>query len=129
MKTFKILCTVLLLTGCTFTPQQQELILNASQIATTAATAAATSMGGPLAGMAASAGLSALATVLQGYVGARVPKAVVAAAPGVGTVGPKVAEIIPDNHIVTQQMVDAVNRAAVIAQTLKQADVKPVPTP
>lgn len=129
MKNIKILCAVLLLAGCTFTPQEQTLILNASQIATTAATAAAASVGGPLAGEAASFGLSALSTVLQSYVGARVPKAVVAASPGVGTVGPAVAALIPDNHPVTQDMVNAVNRAAVIAQDIKPADIKPVPAP
>jgi hypothetical protein len=124
MKTLRILCALLLF-GCTFTPQQQELILNAVTIANVAATAAATTFGGPAAGQLASAGLSALSVVLQGYIGKNVPKVVVASSPGVGIVGPKVAELIPDNKPVTQDMVNAVNRAAVIAKDLKPADIKP----
>lgn len=106
--------------GCsTLTPTQRgALLVGAETLANIAGTAAATYYGGPAAGQLASAGLSALGSVLQGYVGATVPTAVVQATPGVGNVGEAVAGVIAPNHTVSQGDVNIVNQAAKIASAL-----------
>jgi hypothetical protein len=70
--------------------------------------------GGPAAGELASAGLSALGSVLQGYVGNTVPTSVVQASPGVANVGVAVAGVIAPNHTVSQSDVNTVNQAAAL---------------
>lgn len=111
------------------TPQQRALLSGAETIASVAATAAATFYGGPAAGQLASAGLSALGTVLQGYVGSTVPKAIVETSPGVAGVGEAVAAVLPLSPV-SQKTVDNVNKAAQIAPTLKPANIIPsVPVP
>jgi hypothetical protein len=118
-----------LMLGCAnLTPRQQMIATSAETLASIAATAAATYYGGPAAGRLASAGLSALASVLQGYVGAKVPPNVVQAAPGVAGVGEAVAAALPPRPV-SQSTVDALNRAAAIATALKPADIAPVVTP
>jgi hypothetical protein len=94
------------------------LLVDAGTLANIAGTAAATYYGGPAAGELASAGLSALGSVLQGYVGNAVPTSVVQATPGVANVGVAVAGLIAPNHTVTQADVNIVNQAAQIASTL-----------
>jgi len=98
--------------------QRGALLVGAETLANIAGTAAATYYGGSSAGQLASAGLSALASVLQGYVGATVPASVVQATPGVTNVGPAVANVIATNHPVTQSDVNTVTQAATIASTL-----------
>jgi hypothetical protein len=111
---------VLIQPACsTLTPTERgALLVGAESLANIAGTAAATYYGGPAAGQMASAGLSALGSVLQGYVGASVPTAVVQAAPGVGNVGEAVASVIAPNKRVSQSDVNVVNAAAKIASTL-----------
>jgi hypothetical protein len=94
--------------------QTGALLVNASALANLAGTAAATYYGGPAAGQAASTGLSALGTVLQGYVGSQVPASVVQTAPGVQGVGTAVLNVLAQNHKVTQADVNAINEAAAI---------------
>ncbi len=120
--------TALIVMGCTnMTPQQKAIATNAETLASIAATAAATFYGGPVAGQLASAGLSALGQVLQGYVGTTVPKAVVENSPGIAGVGAAVAAQIPSKTPISQSTVNTVNRAAAIAAALKSADLVPIP--
>jgi hypothetical protein len=69
-----------------------------------------------LAGKLAGAGLDALGSVLQGYIGKLVPKAVVLATPGVKGVGKAVASKISSTKPVTQADVNAVFQAAAVAK-------------
>lgn len=101
------------------TSQRSALLVGAEALANIAGTAAATYYGGPGAGQAASAGLSALGSVLQGYVGSAIPPSVVQAAPGVANVGAAVATVIAPNRTVSQVDVNTVNKAA-IASTLQR---------
>jgi hypothetical protein len=103
--------------------QRGALLVGAESLANIAGTAAATYYGGPAAGQAASAGLSALGAVLQGYVGATIPTSVVQASPGVANVGVAVAGVIAPDHKVSQSDVTTVNNAAAIAAAL------PAPSP
>jgi len=103
--------------------QRGALLVGAASLANIAANAAATGYGNSAAGSLASAGLSALASVLQGYVGAKIPPAIVQATPGVANVGAAVAGVITPTQTVTQTDVNTVNQAAALAATL------PIPTP
>ncbi len=115
----KKLLAAFLLVGCsTITPTQRgALLTDAATLANIAGTAAATYYGGPAAGTLASAGLNALGTVLQGYVGTKVPPAVVLTAPGIAGVGTAAAQVIAPQNIVTQADVNTVFAAA--AQEIK----------
>ena len=98
--------------------QKGALLVGAESLANIAGTAAATYYGGPAAGELAGAGLSALGSVLQGYVGNTIPTSVVQATPGVANVGIAVSGVIAPNHTVSQGDVNIVNQAAAIASTL-----------
>lgn len=112
-----LLCIVSL--GCTtMTPRQAALLTTAENLANVAGTAAATFYGGPMAGQLASAGLSGLASVLQGYVGTVVPATVVQASPGVPGVGQAVLREIATYRPISQDDVDTVHAAAAIAAAL-----------
>ena len=102
--------------GCSSlsTPQGQATIAMAEQIANAAGTAAATTYGGPVAGQLASAGLDALGTVLNGYIGTKVPANIVKASPGVSGVGSAVAPLLAKT--ITTQDVSAVFTAAKIVK-------------
>jgi hypothetical protein len=89
-------------------------MVSAQALANIAGTAAATYYGGPAAGEAASAGLSALGSVLQGYVGNTVPASVVQATPGIQGLSTAVMAVISQNHLITQADVNAINEAAAI---------------
>jgi len=109
----RLLCAVLLLPGCaTLTPQQGAIADDAITVAQIAGTAAAAVYGGPAGGQLAGAGLSALATVLQGYVGSKIPPAIVATSPGVPAVAQAVLPLISTNKTVTQADVNTVWTAA-----------------
>jgi len=113
-----LLPLAVLLTGCaTLTPTQGALLVDASTLAQVVLPAAAAAYGGPAAGQAASAGLSALGSVMQGYVNSKIPTAVVVASPGIGTLGDVAAQYISSNAKVTQANVNTVNAAAAIAAT------------
>jgi hypothetical protein len=107
--------------GTLSTSQRGALLVDAGTLANIAGTAAATYYGGPAAGQLASAGLSALGSVLQGYVGTAVPASIVEATPGVANVGSAIVPMIAPNHTVTQSDVNTVNKAAQIASTLPVA--------
>ncbi len=109
-----LLACCLIISSCAYlgSPQGQALLTNGETIAQVALEAAATNFGGPLAGKLASAGLDALATVLQGYIGRLVPKPIVVATPGIKGVGPAVAPFISSSKPVTQADVNAVFKAA-----------------
>lgn len=119
----KILTTlfVVLSLGCTNTQQffsstqGQALLTGSESLAKVAVQAAATQYGGPLAGQLAGAGLDALGSVLQGYVGRTVPQTVVKASPGVASVGAAIMSMISNTKPITQADVNAVFHAAVIA--------------
>ena len=98
--------------------QRGALLVGAESLANIAGTAAATYYGGPAAGRLASAGMSALGSVLQGYVGAAIPASVVEATPGVANVGAAVAAVIAPDHAVSQADVNTVDQAAKIESTL-----------
>lgn len=117
MKKLLSVCIVtILFSGCT--PSQEQI---ATKLATVAVTAAATYFGGPAAGQLAYAGLSSLAEVSQGYVGTTIPASVIKASPGIPAIGAALVTQIAPNHVVKQSDVNAINRAAVIAQTLAPA--------
>lgn len=127
-KIIAIITACAVMAACTnMTPQQAALVTNAVKLANVAAVAAATVYGGAAAGSVASAGLSAIASVMQGYVGTKVPGDVIKASPGLQAVGVAVAQEISPNRVISQQTVDSVNRAAAIAETLKAADLVPIP--
>jgi hypothetical protein len=114
---------ILLQPGCSTLTQSQKgaLLVTADQLANIAGTAAATYYGGPAAGEAASAGLSALGAVLQGYVGTQVPVSIVQSTPGIPGVGTAATSVIAQNQTVTQADVNAVNQAAAIEATAASA--------
>jgi hypothetical protein len=119
MKRFLIL-SALLMVGCsTLTaPTQQALVTTAENLASSAVKAVAQHYGGAAAGDLASAGLSALGAVLQGYVGTTVPPTVLQSSPGVAGVGQNAVAFISSKWPVTQNVVDQVHRAAAIAAQL-----------
>jgi len=90
-------------------------VTTSEAIANVALSAAATTYGGPVAGQLASAGLSALGTVLQGYINKPIPPSIVKASPGVKGVGAAVAPLISPARPVTQSDVNAVFQSASIA--------------
>ncbi len=91
------------------------MLATSETIANVAISAAATAYGGPAAGQLASEGLSALGSVLQGYIDKPVPVAVVKASPGVASVGKAVQPLIPVDKPITQSDVNTVYKAAAIA--------------
>ena len=122
----KLLLTALLCTSCaTWTPQEAAIATTATNIATVAATAAATFYGGPMGGQLASAGLSALAQVMNGYIGSKLPKEMITASPGVSGVGQSLVGIIAPDHVITAADQAKVQQAAAIAAQLKNVVVIP----
>lgn len=98
--------------------QRGALLVDAGTLANIAGAAAATEYGGPAAGQLASAGLSALGSVLQGYVGNTVPASVVQATPGVANIGQLATGVIAPSHTVTQTDVNTIDEAARLASSL-----------
>lgn len=127
MKTLKLILVAVLCTSCASMTLEQRTAIEttAMNLARVAVSAAATVYGGPAAGALAAAGLDGLATVIQGYVGNKIPPAVVTASPGVAAVGPALATLIAPNHVVTQADADKVAQAAAIAAQLKTVVVVP----
>ena len=122
----KTILIVVLCTGCAnMTPQQQAIAATATNLATIAVQAAATYYGGPAAGQLASSGLSALGSVIQSYVGNKIPANIVQASPGITGVGAALVTLVAPNHVVTQADADKVQLAASIAAQLKTAIVVP----
>lgn len=107
-------CLAIMAACSTLTPTQGALLVDASTLAQIAGTAAATAYGGPAAGQLASAGLSAVGAVAQGYVNSKIPATVVVATPGITGVGNAIAEVISPQKTVTQGDVNTINAAAKI---------------
>jgi hypothetical protein len=116
MNLLALLAVAVLLSGCaTLTPQEGAIADGAITLGQIAGTAAASVYGGPAAGQLASAGLSALAAVLQGYVGSKIPPEIVAASPGVPAVAEAITPLVAANKTVTQADVNTVWTAAAVA--------------
>lgn len=131
-------CAILFIGAATFfqpacgtlaNSQRGALLVGAETLANIAGGAAATYYGGPAAGQLASAGLSALGSVLEGYVGNTIPAPIVQATPGIANVGPAVAAVVSLSHPITQTDVNTVNRAAQIASTLNLSRAANTATP
>lgn len=78
-------------------------------------TAVAKHYGGEKAGSLASAGLSATAEVLQGYVDKKPPLDIIVQSPGVKGMGRILVDYLKDKGIVTQSTVDSIHKAAAFA--------------
>lgn len=122
-----VLAVLVFCPGCAtpLTPQQSAIATTASNLARIAVEAGASYFGGAGAADLASKGLDGLAAVIQGYVGAKIPAAIVKASPGVTGVGAALVKQIAPNHVVSQEDVDKVAAAARIAATLAPALVLP----
>lgn len=99
------------LVGCGTT---KSLVSN--QIAKDTVTAVAKHYGGAEAGALASAGLSATADVLQGYVDKKPPLEIAANSPGVQGVSQIVVRYLKTKGWITQKTVDNLHQAAQIAE-------------
>ena len=109
-------------TGCqNMTPGQAKAINSATKIAEIAATAAATYFGGPAAGQLASETLQGYVPVVQAYVGNTIPPEVVKATAGNAAIGTALAQVIAPDHVVPEQNVATITKAAAIAATLAPA--------
>ncbi len=114
-KLISILCILpvaLLCPGCATVPASGSV---AEFVAKQAVVAVAQHYGGDKAGELASAGLSAAADVMQGYVNQKPPLQVAAASPGVTGVGQVVVNYLVDRGYVSQSVVNQLHDAAQIA--------------
>lgn len=103
--------TCLLFAGCaSFTPSTLS-----SGLAHDAVVAVSQHYGGDKAGQLASAGLSAAAEVLQGYIDKQPPLKVAAASPGVTGVGQVIVDYLKTKGYVTQDTVNKIHDAAQVA--------------
>lgn len=109
MKHVAALFLALLLPSCA------NLTLDQRHALLTDATALASIAAGIYGGPGAAAGLNALGTVMQGFVGTVVPSKIVAASPGVGNLGANVVPLISTTAPVTQADVNAIFSAAKMA--------------
>lgn len=125
LKSIPIISALLFASCATLTPNQAAIATTATNLARIAVQAAATYYGGPAAGELASAGLNGLASVVQSYVGNKIPTGVVQASPGVNGVGTALVSVIAPDHKVTQADADKVAMAARIAALVKPAVVVP----
>lgn len=110
--TVPILCVALFCAGCANFPAPDSI---AALLAKQAVIAVAQHYGGDKAGELASAGLSAAAEVMQGYVNKQPPLQVAAASPGVTGVGQVIVNYLVDRGYVTQGVVNQIHDAAQIA--------------
>lgn len=128
MKTLLTLIACIALSGCAqdMTPAQRAATQDTlASIAQVVVNAVGYHYGGEQGAELASNGLNGLAAVAQGYVGSTIPESIIKAAPGVKGVGSNVAQLIEPNHVVKQSDVDAIQKAANIAKTLRPVVVKP----
>jgi hypothetical protein len=103
-----------LLVGCsTMTTWRSQLAPDT--LGNKAVIAAAEHYGGKDAADLASAGLSATADVLQGYVDKKPPIDVITQSPGVQGVGHIILDYLKDKKIITQSTVDNIHKAALFA--------------
>lgn len=122
-----LILSVLFLFGCAtpLSSTQQAILTTSGNLARIAVDVAATYYGGPAAGQLAQAGLDALGSVLQSYVGGTIPPEVVKASPGIKGVGAELVKVVSPNHVVSQADVKKVNEAAAIAVLIAPAVATP----
>lgn len=110
------LCGACLLLGAcaTSTPTWQQQ-LAPSGLASQVISSVARHYSGENAGELASAGLSAAAEVLQGYVAEKPPIDIITESPGVEGVGRVLINFLKDKGVVTQEMVNGIHKAAAFA--------------
>lgn len=103
--------------GCATTSSWESTAASvaSSGLANMAVTTVAKHYGGEKAGELASAGLSATADVLQGYVNKQPPIDIVTQSPGVAGLGKVMVNWLVDRGTVTQQTVNDVHKAAELA--------------
>lgn len=107
------LLPLLLLTSCaSWTPTQRSAFVGDVSII---ASSAASIYGSPL----AAAGLNALGTVLQAYVGQPIPTKIVQASPGIDTLGTDMTNFISHAAPVNQADANAIFAAAKQAAAVK----------
>lgn len=104
---------LLVLSGCATATWQAQLAPDS--LASQTISAVATKYGGKDAGALASAGLSATADVLQGYVDKKPPLDIVVESPGVEGVGHVLVNYLTAKGLVTQATVDQIHKAAAFA--------------
>ncbi len=112
MKRIILITSCLLFAGCASFPATDSIPMF---LAKQAVVAVAQHYGGDKAGELASAGLSAAAEVMQGYVNKEAPLKVAAASPGVTGVGQVVVNYLVDRGYVTQSTVNNLHDAAQLA--------------
>lgn len=125
----KAIFTVLLTlccAGCASTSWQSQLSPNS--LAGETISAVAQHYGGHNAAELASAGLSAAAEVMQGYVDKKPPLEIVTASPGVEGVGHILLNYLTSKGVVTQATVDNIHKAAAFAARVTYT-APPVPLP
>lgn len=103
--------------GCATTTTWQDK-LAPDTLANKAVTAAAEHYGGQKAADLASAGLSATASVLQGYVDKKPPLDIIVESPGVEGVGHILVDYLKDKGVVKQSTIDNLHKAATFAAKL-----------
>lgn len=115
MKTITSLLMAMLLCGCATTPTQWQAQLAPNTLANKAVVSVAHHYGGQSAAELASAGLSATAEVLQGYVDKKPPLDIIVQSPGVEGVSHVVINYLKDKGYVSQETVNAIHKAALFA--------------
>lgn len=113
-----LLLSSLLFVGCATPVTTWQSKLAPDTLANKAIVAAAEHYGGQKAADLASAGLSATASVLQGYVDKKPPLDIIVESPGVEGVGHILVDYIKDKGIVKQSTIDNLHKAATFAAKL-----------
>lgn len=113
-----LIVVIFLLLGCATTKTTWQEKLAPDALANKAVVAAAEHYGGQKAADLASAGLSATASVLQGYVDKKPPLDIIVESPGVEGVGHILVDYLKDKGAVKQSTIDNLHKAATFASKL-----------
>lgn len=113
--TILLIVVIFLLLGCATTKTTWQSKLAPDTLANKAVVAAAEHYGGQKAADLASAGLSATASVLQGYVDKKPPLDIIVESPGVEGVGHILVNYLKDKKVVTQSTINNLHKAATFA--------------
>lgn len=120
---FVTFCACLLCASCATTTWQSQLSPNS--LAGETISAVAQHYGGQKAADLASAGLSATAEVLQGYVDKKPPVDIITQSPGVEGVGHVMLDYLKTNGVVSQSTVDNIHKAAAFAARVTYTAPRP----
>ena len=118
MKTILCILCAVILSGCATPATTWQKNLAPTALANQTVVSVAKHYGGENAAELASAGLSATAEVLQGYVDKKPPLDIVVESPGVEGVGHILVNFLKKKGIVTQATVDNIHKAAAFATRL-----------